>query len=253
MLQMDSHQPVAHALITTICGVLLVLSAVGLARAQPASFPQQFSATFVLNARNVDIGSTQWELKPLGNGGYAFSTHSEAIGIAKLFRDERIGERSEWQFADGQVRPLRYFYSRAGGKRDREVQIDFDWDKALVRNTLNGKSWTMPLVDGTLDKLVYVLAMMNDLAEGMREIRYPVADGGKTKAYRIKVVGEAQLDTVVGPLETIVVERSQEGKSRLTRIWCARALGFFPVQIKHFEDEETVQFTLTALEGLSVK
>ena len=250
---MDISSSFRRAPIVALCIAITAFSAARAADTLQPAFPQSFRATFVLNALDVDIATTQWELAPLSNGSYSFSSHSEAIGIAKFFRDERVGERSEWQLSDGRVRPLRYFYSRAGGKRDREVQVEFDWDKARVRNTLNGNSWTMPLANGTLDKLVYVIAMMNDLAGGMREVRYAVADGGKTKYYLLKVVGDEQIDTILGPLQTTIVERSRKDKTRLTRIWCADLFNFLPVRLEHIEDDGTVQVTLTALEGFGLQ
>lgn len=249
MVTMDIPRPLVHALSVALCTALLASGLARRAAAQHDAFPQSFRATYLLTARNMEVGTTQWELAPLGSARFAFSSRTEAIGIAKLFRDEQLGERSEWLFNDGRVRPLRYSYSRVGDKRGREVQVDFDWANALVRNTLNGDSWTMPLADGTLDKLVYILAIMNDLGRGMREARYAVADGGKTKTYNIKVVGEEQIDTVLGVLQTTIVERSQTGKSRLTRIWCAGAFGFFPVQLEHIEDDGAVTATLTDLQG----
>ncbi|MFT5174498.1 MAG: hypothetical protein ACI8W7_002685 [Gammaproteobacteria bacterium] len=241
--------------LTLVLGItLLALSAASLAKnAQADSFPHNFRATFMLNTRNIDVGTTQWELAPLSPGRYSFSSRSEAIGIAKLFRDERINERSEWQFIDGRVRPLRYSYSRVGGKREREVSAEFDWEHAQLRHTLNAKRSTIPLVKGTLDKLVYVIALMNDLSRGVNDIGYQIADGGKAKTYQLKVVGEEQIDTVVGSLRATLVERTQSGKSRLTRIWCAQALNFLPVRIEHIEEDGTLQFTLTALQGLAVK
>ena len=250
---MDSCKPFSRALTAALGIALLALSAVDLAAAQVGAFPQNFRATFLLKAQNVEVGTTQWELAPLSAGRYAFTSRSEAIGIAKLFRNERVNERSEWQFADGHVRPLHYAYSRIGGKRERELKTEFDWEKAQVRHWHNTEGSTMPLVNGTLDNLVYVIALMSDLAHGVKDAHYQVVDGGKTKNYQLKVIGQEQIDTVVGSLKTTVIERTRSGKSRLTRIWCAQALNFLPVQIEHVEDDGTLRFTLTHLEGLVAK
>lgn len=252
-MQMDICQAFRRPINLVLSVTLLAFSAANLANAQADSFPRNFRATFTLNARNIDVGTTQWELAPLSPGRYSFSSRSEAVGIAKLFRDERINERSEWQFVDGQVRPLRYSYSRAGGKREREVSAQFDWEKAQLHQTLNAKRSSRPLVKGTLDKLVYVIALMNDLSHGINDIGYQIADGGRQKTYQLKVVGEQQIDTVVGSLRTTLVERTQSGKSRLTRIWCAQALNFLPVRIEHIEEDGTLRFTLTAVQGLTVR
>jgi hypothetical protein len=234
-----------------VLGVCLAL-ACSAGTAAGGELPHRFRASYVLSAQGLDIGETLLTLEPLGDGRFAYHSRSEAIGIAKLFRDERVEERSEWRFAEsGAVQPLRYTYSRSGGKREREVVVDFDWQDGRVHNTLNGHTWSMPLEPGMLDKLVYLLALMNDLSGDMREVRYTVADGGKVKTYNLSAVDEERLDTVVGALDTIVVQRSREGEERVTLIWCARALGYLPVKVEHREDGETLRLTLTRIEGLS--
>ena len=84
-----------------------------------SELPQRFDATFTLRAQGLEIGTTRWQLKPLDNGRFEYRSDSEAVGVAKLFRDERIAERSVWRHAGGHVQPLRYSYSRSGGKRKR--------------------------------------------------------------------------------------------------------------------------------------
>lgn len=214
------------------------------------ALPERFSARYVLSAQGVDIGKTHWTLAPLGDGRFAYESRSEAIGLARLLRDERIDERSVWRLADGSVQPLRYTYNRSGGKRVRNVEVEFDWQDGRVRNTLNGQTWSMPIEAGMLDKLVYLLALMNDLAAERREVRYAVADGGKVKTYLLRVVGRERVDTVKGSLEATVVERRREGDERETRIWCAPALGYLPVRVEHREDGEVVRLELESLEGL---
>lgn len=216
-----------------------------------ATLPERFDASFVLSAQGVDIGTTRWQLTPVGDGHYVYEAHSQTVGLAKLLRDERIDERSEWRLADGGVQPLHYSYSRSGGRREREVEVRFDWDHGRVHNTLNGESWSMPLQSGTLDKLVYLLALMQDLADGIQEARYAVADGGRVKTYLLRVVKTERLATVLGDLDTVVVERRREGDDRLALVWCAPALAYLPVRIEHREDDRIVHATLSRVDGLS--
>ena len=216
------------------------------------TLPERFDATYVLSAQGIDIGETRWTLRPHTGGRYVYESSSEAIGIARLLRDERIHERSEWRLAEGGgVQPLHYSYRRSGGKRDRVVDVEFDWSGGQVRNTLNGHSWSMSLESGMLDKLVYLLELMHDLSGSFQQARYAVADGGKVKTYVMTRVGEARVDTVMGSLDTVIVERRREGDERVTRIWCAPRLRFLPVKVEHLERGETVQLSLKRLQGLT--
>ena len=233
-----------------LCAALLLAASAG-TPAGAGSLPERFAASFVLSANGLDIGHTRWRLSPLGAGRYVYESHSEAVGMAKLLRNERIDERSEWNFSNGGVRPLHYRYLRSGGKRVRQVDVRFDWSDQRVRNTLNGESWSMPVADGTLDKLVYLLALMQDLADGMHETRYAVADGGKVKTYMLRVLRRESVETVLGALDTTVVERRREGNDRVTLVWCASALHYLPVRIEHREEEGTVHLNLSSLEGIT--
>jgi hypothetical protein len=244
--------PFSSLLTTAFMALSLAALPAPRASGSPGVLPERFAASFVLSARGLDIGRIRWQLAPVGPDRYVYQSHSETVGMAKLLRDERIDERSEWRFADGDVRPLHYTYLRTGGKREREVEVHFDWEKRRVHNTLNGESWSMPIETGTLDKLVYLLALMQDLARGVRETRYAVADGGKVKTYILRVIGHEQLETVLGNLDTVVVERRRMKDDRVTLVWCAPALSYLPVRVEHREEDGTVHLSLTSLEGISL-
>ena len=230
--------------------VALCLAPAFVRGAGPA-LPERFTASYVLSAQGLDIGKTRWTLQPDGDGRFAYHSRSETIGLARLLRDETVEERSVWRFGDGgAVQPLRYTYSRTG-RREREVEVDFDWQQGRVFNTLNGHTWSMPLEAGMLDKLVYLLALMNDLAHDVRETRYAVADGGKVKTYLMSVVDRERVDTVLGSLDAVVVRRTREDEERVTLIWCAPALGYLPVLVEHREKGEQVRLTLQQLDGLA--
>lgn len=233
----------------------VALAAALLASGAPAAsaLPERFEARYALRAKGFEIGVTRWSLAPLEGGRFEYRSHSEAVGMAKLLRDERIFERSVWRFVDGSLRPLRYDYSRSGGKRERDVKVRFDWKRGEVVSTVNGESRRAPLAPGTLDKLVYQLALMRDLADGMREARYTVADGSKVKTYRLRVLRTERLDTVLGALDTVVVERSREDDERETLVWCAPALRYLPVRVEHREKDGTLYLDLTGVEGIALR
>lgn len=228
----------------------LVIALTILQCAGAAELPQRFDATFALRAQGLEIGTTRWQLKPIDGNRFEYRSNSEAVGVAKLFRDERIAERSVWRHADGLVQPLRYSYSRSGGKRKREVEVRFDWKRKRVHNILNGDAWTTTISTGTQDKLGYMLALMQDLARGMEQTRYTVADGGKVKTYQLKVLRTETIDTMLGSLETVVVERTRKDDDRTTLVWCAPALSYLPVRVEHREADGILYLELERLEGL---
>jgi len=220
------------------------------AAAEATAFPRYFDVLYTMNRQGLDIAEVQLQLKPRPDQGFRYTSRSQTIGIAKLFRDEQITEISDWRFNQGRLQSLRYQYSRSGGKRVREAEAEFDYSKGQIHNTLNGKQWSIPLPDRMYDKLNYTLALMDDLGRGLRLDRYPVADGAKLKAYDLRYLGEERIETPLGLLQTLIMERTVKGDKKVTRVWAAKSLHYMAVKIEHREDGEIITLTLTELKEL---
>jgi len=215
-----------------------------------SAFPKHFDLRYILNRQGLDIAEVHWRLAPLKDRGFRYSSRSQTIGLAKLFRDEQITEVSDWRFDQGRLQSLRYQYSRTGGKRRRQAQARFDWAKGSIHNSLNGRQWTIPLPANTYDKLNYLLALMHDLDQGLRVAQFLVADGAKLKVYKLRYLNEQRIETAIGPVQCLVLERSVPGSGRITRVWAAKALHYLPLKIEHTEKGETVTLTLSKLTAL---
>ena len=216
----------------------------------PRGLPQRFEASFTLKSLGATVARTHWTLSPLDDGRYVYESRSETSGVMAWVSKDNIVERSEWRYHDDALRPLSYSYRR-DGRKSRRVAVAFDWDKRVARNTTAGATWQMPIPEGTLDKLNYLLAMMRDLADGKRDIRYQVADGGRLKSYRLLAVGNERLTTELGRLDTVVIRRLREGKRRETTLWCAPSLRYLPVRIEHRErDGVDVLLAIDSVRGL---
>nr|VFJ88822.1 MAG: Protein of unknown function (DUF3108) [Candidatus Kentron sp. H]VFJ90378.1 MAG: Protein of unknown function (DUF3108) [Candidatus Kentron sp. H]VFJ97026.1 MAG: Protein of unknown function (DUF3108) [Candidatus Kentron sp. H] len=203
-----------------------------------APFPEHFSATYTVTARNMTIGQAKWSLMPMGEGSYRYDAVTFPRGVLALLHKSRRAEHSEWRYQGERIRPLLYRYHR-GGKKGRRVEVVFDWGRGVVRNTAKGKTWQMPVPPDTLDKNVYVLALMRDLGKGLRNFEYAIADGGRIKTYRFSFVGEESLDTALGPVETLLIERIRETLARETTFWCAPKFDYLPVKVVHREKDDT--------------
>ena len=119
------------------------------------------------------------------------------------------------------VRPDTYHYSRSGGSRERKAELSFDWQAMSVSNHVEDSRWEMEIPAGTLDKLVSQLAMMLALRNGETDVSFNIADGGKLKEYRFRVVGEETLELPAGTFDTVKITKLRDNKKRETYIWCA--------------------------------
>jgi len=100
------------------------------------------------------------------------------------------------------------------GYKARQVDVAFDWERGIAHNTVRGKTWALQVGPETVDKRLYLLVLMQDLRAEKTDLSYTVADGGRLKTYRLDVLGTEPLQTALGPLMTIKVQRPRrQGQS----------------------------------------
>ena len=218
--------------------------------ASPA-LPERFTATFAVENQGAIIGRTRWSLARDGEEQFRFESVTRANRLLSLFIRSERRESSVWQFHEDSLRPLRYRYRRSGHKA-RTVQVHFDWDEGVAYNTSKGITWKLPVEKGTLDKLLYLLALMLDVRAGKTELSYTVADGGYLKTYRATVLGREAVSTYLGDLMTVKVGSRPGGGAQETCIWLAPSLHYLPVQVEHKNNGELTRLSLVSTEGLSV-
>lgn len=200
-------------------------------------FPASFQAEFILYTNGVKVARMQREYSLSPDGNYHYRSETQPTGLISLFRNDLILEVSHWMLDGDLIKSVRYSYSHTRTKKERQVTIDFDWGKGQVINSINGESWNMPVEPGTLDKLLYQLAIMRDLKLGKSPISYTVADGGKIKTYDFELLGEEILETPLGQLHTLKLSRHKPNSRRETTLWCASKLDYLPVKVENIETD----------------
>jgi hypothetical protein len=92
----------------------------------------------------------------------------------------------------------------------------------------------VPYAPGLLDQHSLTLALLEDLRAGKGpQFVYKVINKGRVETYTFKRVGEQKLDTTLGKLDTVRIDRIRESSDgRSTRIYFAKSLDFAPVLIQ---------------------
>ncbi|MDX1757453.1 MAG: DUF3108 domain-containing protein [Marinobacter sp.] len=178
--------------------------------------PIPFTATFRASLdKGIAIdGSATRSLEQLDSGLWRYRFRVDSF-IAD------IEESAIFRWDQDHAVPLRYRYELSGMLiRDRERRIDFDWSEGVVSGHHEGKAFRLPLKDGALDPLSYQLQLHQDLRAGHTDVTYHVVDKGRYDEDRFAVIGEETLDTRLGEVLTVVVEkvRSDDSK-RETLMW----------------------------------
>lgn len=222
-----------------------------MAAEESAPFPN-FSAEYVLKRNGLPLGNATRSLRSLGNGRYVFESVTYATGMIAWLVKDRIEERSTWTFSNGLLRPLEYKYDRYGGKKTRRVKLNFDWEHRVVTNNIDGDPWRMDIPPEAQDKLLYQLAIMQDLKNGRSDLQYNIADGGRLKNYKFDILGEETVMTPLGRLKTIKLERLDD--KRDTTVWCAPSLNYLPVRLEQQEsDGSRLSMDIQSVKGLPVR
>ena len=92
----------------------------------------------------------------------------------------------------------------------------------------------VPYAPGLIDQHSLTLALLEDLRAGKwPQFVYKVINKGRVETYTFKRVGEQKLDTTLGKLDTVRIDRIRESSDgRSTRIYFAKSLDFAPVLIQ---------------------
>ncbi|KAJ0336341.1 hypothetical protein COL154_014362, partial [Colletotrichum chrysophilum] len=197
-----------------------------------------FSANYLVQLDGIQAGELKRSLTTVSPNLRRFTSVSQAKGVFSLFKPDVIEETSLWHEVNGRVRPSQYLYERTGGDNDRYLRMDFDWSDKLVHIDDHKHPWTLDISGQTLDKLVYQLTLMDDLAAHKTSLSYEIADGGKLKTYTIDVLGKEKVTTPLGKIEAIKLMRHRDHpKDRQTTLWCAPALDYLPVKLEHVEKD----------------
>jgi hypothetical protein len=211
-----------------------------------------FNAEYSLKRNGITLGVSTRSLTTAKDGTYIYASTTRATGIIAWFVKDQIDEYSKWIFDNGQIRPLGYVYNRHGGDKTRHVKLKFDWQHLIVTNTIDGDPWRMEIPPNAQDKLVYQLSIMHDLAEGKRNLEYKIADGGKLKEYDFEIEGEETLNTPLGKVKTVRIQRI--GDRRDTTVWCAPQFNYLPMRLEQQDtDGSHLTMQITSLQGFGNK
>lgn len=229
---------------------LLVLCAALPALAAPLP---AFNASYTVHKGNLLLGEMRRTLSKQDDGRQVFETETRSGGLVALFVKDLIIERSEWEYHAGRIRSLHYSYRKTGGKKERRLDQLFDWERGVVNGdgSEHGSN-KIPITAGTLDKLVYQLALMTDLKQGKTELAYTLIDDDQIKIYRFRVAGEETLTTPLGALKTLKIERIMDADSkRRTTLWCAPSLDYLLVRLDQQENgADEFSALIKTVEGL---
>jgi hypothetical protein len=173
--------------------------------------------------------------------------------VAKNFLG-KIDEQSTFELtADERLCPTEYHYIRSVLGRDRTEKQTFDWPNLSVRYQKNDRTSDHDLSAGQLDLITQRLQLRRDIKAGQTALSYSVMSRGKTKQYDYRVVAEEVLETAIGPLNVVKVEKITEGDDdRQITVWLATDWDYLIVKLQQSQDGDSHQLELRSAEVNSI-
>lgn len=213
-----------------------------------------YKAHFEAKVAGFKMGEIERGLRKLDNGLYDQSSLVYSTGLLSVFRPDRFEEHSYWRWVDNGPVPERYTYHFSGNKGEFYEELKFDWEKMQVQSLRDGKTTTLPLEKGMVDKLSYQIALVRDLRAGKKEFLYKVADRGDIRHIRYKVVGTDQIDTPWGKHQTVKVKRQTLTNERVTTLWFAPDLDYMVIKLVQDDNGTEMSASITDLriEGMNL-
>jgi hypothetical protein len=190
-----------------------------------------YQANYSAELSGLKINALQ-KLEKLESGIYQESLNAKNF-IGK------VDEQSTFSLENNQLYPSNYSYIRSVFGRDRSEVHHFDWQSSKVRYEKDGSANSeLPIKAGYLDMITHRLQLRRDLNAGKEVFSYPVISRGNLKHYNYKIVSEQILQTALGPLNTVRVDRVIEDGDKTVRLWLASDWDYLIVKLEQSQGKD---------------
>lgn len=228
----------AAALAAVLAAVLAALLAAPLAaQAEQGYALQPHAARYAIYRNGKLTGKAEVALERHGERWIIRSDGSGTHGLARILA-ARDNEDVAGRLIDGRFRPDRYRrHTRVAGIDDRWT-VDFDWDQRRVSIAHDGGAPLLldmgsPGMDDALDPLSLKLEMRQRLSGPAPELQFQMVEEDEIDEQSFRILASEWLETSLGCLATVPVEKIRHSGKRYTRAWHAPELNFIEVRLEH--------------------
>lgn len=146
-------------------------------------------------------------------------------------------EKSRFTWKDCHPRTSEYQHSFRGFGKRRNHDMTFSWSPPQVISKEAKETHTLKIEEDTLDDLTILLKARCVFATGDKEFNATSAYGDRLREQHMQVIGREELDTPLGKLDTLLVEKKRgKDSERRTLFWIAPKLNYMLVRAKHIEN-----------------
>lgn len=203
-----------------------------LAGAAAAADPEEYSARYAVYRNGKLAGKAEFTFERQGERWVARSEAVGTHGMARVLR-ARDTELTTGRMRDGLFWPDEYTHHSAVAGIDRIWTASFDWEQLRVSTLKDEHRNQLDLGNGALDGLSLKLEIQRRLRAGETGLVMYLVDDDEIKRQEFRTLPRERLETSLGCLDTVPVERIRTGSTRYTRSWHAPEFGFVTVRLEH--------------------
>jgi hypothetical protein len=214
-----------------------------------ASDWQEYNARYSLYRNGKLAGKANFVLKQEGDLWTMSTEGNGTHGLARVLR-ARDREYVEGRFEDGRFLPLRFEHKVSVAGIGSQWSALFDWPADTVTISMDKKQYQLDLQGQALDGLSLKLELQRRLRAGEDNMNFMLVDEDEIRQQQFRILPKVMLETSLGCLETIPVERIRSAEStRYTRAWHAPALNYLTVRLEHGKtDGDQMEMRIAELE-----
>lgn len=176
-----------------------------------------FTAKYDLFRQGEKYGQGSRSFKKHDDGSYLLELSSEIEWL--IFSDKRK-EKSHFNFNNGVVQPISYYYKRTGTGSDKKLTVTFNDDKTLSYQPKPSKkkkqkkgAYPDTWQAGWLDEMGLHMQIQADLKQGKKKFSYTVVSkSGNARQYDLEVIGHEVIATGLGRFDAVKVARIYKEK-----------------------------------------
>jgi hypothetical protein len=225
---------------TTSKKLLFVLMAASAGMQAQAVKPiDPFVLKLQVSRNGTMLGVNNVELKQSKPGVWDFSGAIIGTDGLAMLAGATVKERSLLTAPKGGLELYSSFLeTKVAWRRDvKTITLENDRTSYLYKD--HKKSVAVPYQPGLLDQHSLTLALISDLQAGKGPtFRYQTIVKGKIEPYTFRIVENQSIETALGRLDTVKVERvRQTANGKSTLIWFAKTKNFLPVKFQELNAE----------------
>jgi hypothetical protein len=223
------------------------------AAVEPALRP--YDARYAVYRNGKLTGKAEVSLRKRGERWIMRSEGSGTHGLARILA-ARDTEEVFGRLLEGHFRPERYSrHTRVAGI-DHFWFVTFDWKESRVSITHDGDDpLVLDMVGQSLDPLSLKLEMRQRLSQPGTPLQFQMVEEDEIDEQNFRLLPTEWMETSLGCLRTVPVEKIRENSKRFTRAWHAPDLGFVEVRIEHGKvggNHHEMRITELSFEGAEV-